>query len=476
MHELAKRGHDVIIVTPQPAFSKGTAPENLTEIDIYDIGASFKRKLVSNRTGNKKDSLPEIRKVVEITVEIMDLVFESPNVMKLLKSKDRIDLIILEGYVRSALALSHVFKAPVILASSFGTIPYTNSKLGGPTHSWIYPYMFQQKLYNLSLMDKIKSLMMYKEMDDIMDSVEDSESNVIRKYFGEGLPNIKQLEKNVQMMFVNYHPLWANNQPLPTNMQFIGGVHKTLDEPLTQDLQNYLDSSQNGVIYVSFGTNVNPSGLPNEGMNKIMNVLSKIPYDVLFKWDSDKIPEEFPNIKFAKWLPQSTLLKHPQVKVFITQGGLQSSVEGMNAGVPLIGFPIYADQFYNAEKYAHYKIGFNLDFLSFTEEELKNAIDKAINDTSYKRNIENFGAYMKDLPIQPLDKVVWWAEHITQHGGAHLQPLSAHLSWTEYFEIHLIVTVFIVLVVFIVIVVAVLRYFCAMLYGMFCGKLNKKNL
>lgn len=40
-----------------------------------------------------------------------------------------------------------------------------------------------------------------------------------------------------------------------------------------------------------------------------MKVLSGLPYDVLWKWDSDELPAQYKNIKFSKWLPQADLLR-----------------------------------------------------------------------------------------------------------------------------------------------------------------------
>lgn len=66
--------------------------------------------------------------------------------------------------------------------------------------------------------------------------------------------------------------------------------------------------------------------------------------------------------------------------MFITQGGLQSTDESIIGGVPLIAFPMLGDQWYNAEKYTHHKIGIKLDFENLTEEKLKNAIIEIIEN------------------------------------------------------------------------------------------------
>ncbi|CAH4033573.1 unnamed protein product [Pieris brassicae] len=78
-------------------------------------------------------------------------------------------------------------------------------------------------------------------------------------------------------------------------------------------------------------------------------------------------------------LPQSDQLRHPNIKLFITQGGLQSTDEAMNAGVPLVGIPMLGDQWYNVELYEYHKIGVRIELETITEEQLTKAIDTVIN-------------------------------------------------------------------------------------------------
>lgn len=74
------------------------------------------------------------------------------------------------------------------------------------------------------------------------------------------------------------------------------------------------------------------------------------------------------------------VLGHPKVKLFITQGGLQSTDEAITAGVPLIGIPMLADQWYNVEKYVRHQIGLRLDIETLNEQKLETAIKTIIED------------------------------------------------------------------------------------------------
>lgn len=86
-------------------------------------------------------------------------------------------------------------------------------------------------------------------------------------------------------------------------------------------MQKILDQSE-GVIYFSMGTNVDPSKVSQNMLRKLFNVLSQLPYTVMFKHANQSSLEDIPqNFLVRKWFPQQDVLGHPKVKLFIMQGG-----------------------------------------------------------------------------------------------------------------------------------------------------------
>lgn len=75
----------------------------------------------------------------------------------------------------------------------------------------------------------------------------------------------------------------------------------------------------NGVIYLSFGTNIDPRLLSPDRIQVIANTFSKLPYDVLWKWNGDALPGKPKNVKIAKWFPQNDLLSNISFKFIYVQ-------------------------------------------------------------------------------------------------------------------------------------------------------------
>lgn len=47
------------------------------------------------------------------------------------------------------------------------------------------------------------------------------------------------------------------------------------------------------------------------------------------------------------WAPQVDILNHPAIGGYVTQCGRNSVIESVMAGVPMINWPLFAEQFYN---------------------------------------------------------------------------------------------------------------------------------
>lgn len=74
------------------------------------------------------------------------------------------------------------------------------------------------------------------------------------------------------------------------------------------------------------------------------------------------------------------LLAHPNVKLFITHGGLLSTIETIYHGVPILGIPMFGDQKMNMANAVAQGYAQMLDFKDLTEESLLSGINEILQN------------------------------------------------------------------------------------------------
>ncbi|CAM0881820.1 unnamed protein product [Alopecurus aequalis] len=123
----------------------------------------------------------------------------------------------------------------------------------------------------------------------------------------------------------------------------------------------WLDTKQPGsVVYVSFGTLTSFSPAEMHELARGLDLSGKN-----FVWvvgvgrarpdSSEWMPEGFADLMargdrgfiIRGWAPQMLILNHPALGGFITHCGWNSTLEAVSAGVPMVTWPRYADQFNN---------------------------------------------------------------------------------------------------------------------------------
>lgn len=90
-----------------------------------------------------------------------------------------------------------------------------------------------------------------------------------------------------------------------------------------QDLERFFNSSKKGTILFSLGSSVHSESLPIEKQKLFIDIFSEfVDYNFLWKFESNITATNLPpNVRIHPWLPQSDLLAHRKLKVFITHGG-----------------------------------------------------------------------------------------------------------------------------------------------------------
>ncbi|XP_031770384.2 UDP-glycosyltransferase UGT5-like [Galleria mellonella] len=459
--ELAKRGHELVVITPHPVFQNGKTPDNYKEIDVSDkCREAWSRKPMNSGHGSVSDLKNVISAQLDIIVDLFYEYLEDEQVNKILHDPNaKFDLLIVEGWFRPSVAFSHKFNIPVIRFSSFGSCFTEYEDNGAIQYPVFSPKMCGTTLKDNTFWGQITALYDSLIYAKIHKSRDKENEDRLKKHFGADIPSLDDLNQNVNVLMMNVPRIWEMYTPTPPNLIHVAGIHLNVEKELPNDLKTYLDSLPNDVIYISFGTNVETSTIPAKQLQMMVNVLSRLPYQVIWKWNEDELPGRSGNIMISKWLPQEALLRHPKVKLFITQGGLQSTQEAIFAGVPLLGMPLNIDQFYNVENYIRLKIGLRQDLKTLNEEKFGETILTLLNDKSYRDNVQRLSVKLHDERLPPLARAVWWTEHVLRHAGApYLRAPAANMHWARYYELDLL-AIFITICLFSITLVYLCLYY-----------------
>ncbi|GAB1289784.1 UDP-glucuronosyltransferase [Apodemus speciosus] len=123
---------------------------------------------------------------------------------------------------------------------------------------------------------------------------------------------------------------------------------------------------------------------------------------------------------------------HPKTRAFITHGGTNSIYEAIYHRIPVVGIPLFGDQFDNIVHLKTKAAAIRLDFLTMTSMDLHTALKTVTNDLSAIRRMQ-LSRIHHDQPVKPLDRAVFWIEFVMRNKGAkHLRVAVHDLSWDQY--------------------------------------------
>ncbi|GAB0091278.1 UDP-glucuronosyltransferase [Sergentomyia squamirostris] len=268
-----------------------------------------------------------------------------------------------------------------------------------------------------------------------------------------------EIRKNISLFFINEHVSVDTARALVPNVIPVGGLNiKSNPDPLPQNIQNFMDNAQHGVIYLSFGTTlVHPSHL-----NQItIESFSKIKQKVLIKWNSEVQPYKSENIMWKKWFPQEDILAHKNIRVFITHGGIKGITEARYHAVPIIGIPMFYDQFTNIDTAVKEGWGLLLRLKDLNEESLLIALSEVLNNPKYKEAALKMSSLYRDRPKSAMDTAIYWTEYVIRHHGApHLQSPAVHLNFWERNSLDVIAFLVVILVVIVKLLIFSLKFCC----------------
>nr|CAH7722340.1 unnamed protein product [Callosobruchus chinensis] len=431
--ELSLRGHQVTVVTTRPLNDPDLV--NLTEIDVSSNTEIPKRLNVQHNIRKEQPIQVKIRAISELNYEVAENTLSNKHFIDIYNnSESRFDVVLVQPYLSPILyGVAAKLKAPFVGISSFGGFIGSHYAMGNPhppsLHSEIYsPYHGRMTFY-----ERLRSTLYYvwSRYYWTFHALPECD-RIAKKYLGQDLPYMGDIEKNMSLLMLSNPILYERRPNVPTVID-LEMLHVKPVKPLPKDLKQFLDNAKEGVIYFSLGSNVLSAGLPENLRKVLMEAFSELPYQVLWKFEDDKLPGRPKNVEIRKWLPQQDVL------VFLTQSGLQSIEEAISRGVPMVGMPFISDQAWNIRRLVEEGAAVGLEHSTLTKEELKSALLEVINNPKYKDNVLRLQKIWSDQPMPALERAVWWIEYVIRHKGTkHLRSPTADVTWFEYLLVDVI--------------------------------------
>lgn len=434
MKALLDAGHDVTIVSPYAM--KDAPPDRHRDVLLPELAITHD---VSGPDLFEYKNAPNLVVLYLVYNEFgpfsSKALLEHPKMIGLMESGERFDAVIVESFASEVLyGLAEHFGGQLFVFAPFGASMWTSELVGTPYPYAYIPHTFLSYTNEMSFWQRFANALV-GHVDKLYYRCVflPQQETMFRRYFPNAKLTFQQTLESVRLVFVNQHFSISYPHPYAPNMIEIGGIQIQPPKKLPTDIQRYLDEASDGVIYFSMGSMLKGRNFPEEKRIAFVNVFRGLKEKIIWKYENDSLPDKPPNVLIKSWMPQSDILAHPKVKLFITHGGLLGTTEGLYHGVPMVGIPIYGDQELNLARAEHAGYGVKLAYETLNEETIAAAIQRVLTDASFTERAQLISKRYRDQPLGPAKTAVYWVEYVLRHGGApQLQSPSVRLSFIEY--------------------------------------------
>uniref|UniRef100_G3SLP0 UDP-glucuronosyltransferase n=2 Tax=Elephantidae TaxID=9780 RepID=G3SLP0_LOXAF len=320
-----------------------------------------------------------------------------------------------------------------ILPSSFGPVDF-----GLPSPLSYVPTFHSLLTDRMDFWGRMKNLLMFFGFSMKQRQIHSQYDNTIREHFPEGSrPVLSQLLQKAELWFVNSDFAFDFARPLLPNTVYVGGLMAKPIKPVPQDLENFIAKfGDSGFILVSMGSML--STYQTQEIIKEMNsAFAHLPQGVIWRYKHSHWPKDVQlaaNVKIVDWLPQSDLLAHSSIRLFVTHGGQNSIMEAIQHGVPMVGIPLFGDQPENLLRVEAKNLGVSVQINQLKARTLALKMKQVIEEKRYKSAAMAASIIRRSHPLSPSQRLVGWINHILQTGGgAHLKPYAFQQPWHEQY-------------------------------------------
>jgi len=240
--------------------------------------------------------------------------------------------------------------------------------------------------------------------------------------------------------------------PLPSNFINLGAILPKPAQKLEHlTILKFMENFKK-IVYVSQGTITKVFRL--EMFLKTFADFSEVGFIMsknnLFELSSlGNVPE---NVLILDWVPQNDLLGNEKVKAFITHGGLNSILESLYHGKPMIAIGFNIDQTNGAIAVEYRKAGISITEESkLSKENLQNSLKQILEDSVYQENCQMISRYVKIKDGKEI--FYFWLNYVFEVGYEHLL-VKSYLNHNHFQKYNVDIMLFILFVICLVLYTA----------------------
>ncbi|XP_020281155.1 UDP-glucuronosyltransferase 2C1 [Pseudomyrmex gracilis] len=438
---LRSRGHNVTLLSafPGPAANNGLHELVPSILEAYVENFTSEWDLVGARFRNELPISPW--DAMRYAWEACDaLLRDTPSVVGLRKPDGdphaRWDVAVIDGaYPECLLGILHGENVPTIMLNTVALYSGSIVRQGNPSPWTVTPYFgvtftqdmnFFQRVTNVACMLTLKIMHWF--------TIQIRLQSTLQRYLGY-IPDLYNLTAEVPLTLQNNHHSVGDSVPYLSNVVNVACLHCRPAMQLSSELESFL---RHGFVFVSMGSSVRASGMPEALRQIFVAVFSTLPYNVIWKWEGGKIKDLPANVRTAAWWPQQELLGHSKLRAFVSHGGLLSLHEAAYHGVPTLVLPVFCDHDGNAAQADKLGYALVMDLADITISKLREGILQvaAIHNNTYREAARKRRSLLRDLPIGPNELATWWVEHVAKHKGAdHLKSSMRYISAIHYYGV-----------------------------------------
>uniref|UniRef100_A0A8C6ULF9 UDP-glucuronosyltransferase n=1 Tax=Neogobius melanostomus TaxID=47308 RepID=A0A8C6ULF9_9GOBI len=463
LEELVHRGHQLTVLTPSASMFMNTSEPSSFDYEPFEVELSLKEvedfmEEFLNFSMYEMDHMNYLsmyirfielmKRDLECSLKTLDGVVKSEKLMKRLKER-KYDLLFADPIYPGSELVADILGIPLVFSLRFSLVNNWERHCGQvPAPPSFVPGTMSKLTDKMDFSDRVWNFLFYALNDAVIDlNMWSTLDQYYTKIKGTPTSACELMGKADIWLMRTY---WDFNFPHPflPNFKYVGGIHCRDAKPLTEDLEEFVQSSGDaGIVVFSLGSMIDK--LTIEKANMIASGLAQIPQKVIWRYSGEKPQTLGANTRVYNWIPQNDLLGHYKTKAFITHGGTNGIYEAIYHGVPMVGLPMFADQ---PENMVHMKekgaaVSLELNFI--TAEDLRDAVSMVINDKSYKVNAMRLSAIHHDRPTSPRDEAVFWLEFTMRNKGAkHLRVEAHNLMWYQYHCLDIAAFLFVVIALF----------------------------